>query len=295
MESAEEYPEGQRCLAAFSRIQGKKPFEEVKAAFEKMVFQAGFMFEFWESYVLYLLRQNMADWAYDAVSVAQEVYPDCLMLDRLGALCCLELADLGLAERHIKRFWGVNPWDPFIMLGYAQVAFKKQEYQLSAMLYGEYMEHGDTSYSVMQEYAVALAYLHRFEEAVQVYLRMDSSYGPRAAIFNNIGMALAGLGRFQEATEYCRKALNLDSAYTAAWDSLGFAYLRMGRYEDAIPVFLKAIELEPNFPDAWRHLLHAYHNAGDDEKLSGARSWVEGILPGELARFERERGKELLD
>ena len=295
MESVETSKDALRCLAIFESIQSNKPFKDVKESFEKIVSSTPCLWDFWNSYALYLLQHQIADLAYDIVGVARKMYPDCLMLDRLAALCCIELEDWDRAERHIKRFWGVNPWDPFILLGYARVAFKKQEYLLSAKLYGEYMEYGHWDYSDMQKYAIALANLHRYEEALSVYYRMESDYGPRAALFNNIGMALAGLGRLQEAAAYCLRALELDSTYSAAWDSLGFTYLMMGNYDDAIPALLKAIELEPNYSDAWRHILHAYHNSGKDEKLSGARALVADILPDELARFEREKGGILLD
>ena len=39
----------------------------------------------------------------------------------------------------------------------------------------------------------------------------------------------------------------------------------------------------------------AYDRAGLAEKLAGARAWVADILPGEVARFEKERGAELQD
>ena len=295
MESVETSKDALRCLAIFESIQSNKPFKDVKESFEKIVSSTPCLWEFWNSYALYLLQHQIADLAYDIVGVARKMYPDCLMLDRLAALCCIELEDWDRAERHIKRFWGVNPWDPFILLGYARVAYKKQEYLLSAKLYGEYMEYGHWDYSDMQKYAISLANLHRYEEALSVYYRMESDYGPRAALLNNIGMALAGLGRLQEAAAYCLRALELDSTYSAAWDSLGFTYLMMGHYDDAIPALLKAIELEPNYSDAWRHILHAYHNSGKDEKLSGARALVADILPDELARFEREKGGILLD
>lgn len=295
MESAENYPEGRKCLAVFHRIQGKKPFEDVKNAFEQMVGQACNMFEFWESYVLYLLGHDMADWAADALQVAQGKYPDCLMLDKLGALCCLELGKWDRAERHLKRYWGANPWDTFAMNAYAVVAIRKKSFALAAQLYEDCAEHGDLGYGDLLDYGLALFQTRCFTESLSIYKRLDASHGPRPTIFNNIGMALSALGRWQDAVPYCRRALESDPAYRFAWDSLGFAYLKGGQYEEAIPALLKAIELEPEYPDAWRHLLHAYDHSGLAEKLAGARKWVGNILPGEVERFERERGKDLVE
>ena len=295
MESAEEYPEGRKCLASFRRIQGQKPFEEVKKAFEQTVAHAGDMYEFWESYVLYLLDHDMADWASDALQVAQGKYSDCLMLDKLGALCCMELGEWDRAERHLKRYWGANSWDPFVILTYARVAIKKSDFPLAAQLYGDCVEHGCLGCGDMLDYGMALFLTRRCEAALSVFHKLESSNFLRSTIFNNIGMALAALGRWQEAAQYCRRALESDPSYRFAWDSLGFAHLKGGQYAEAIPALLKAVELEPNYPDAWRHLLHAYDRSGLAEKLAGARKWVGDTLPGEVERFERERWKDLLE
>ena len=295
MESAENYPEGLECLAVFRRIQGKKPFAEVKNAFEQMVGQAFDIFEFWESYVLYLLDHDMADWASDALQVVREKYPDCLMLDKLAALCCLELGEWERAERHLKRYWGANPWDPFAMLAYARVAIKQKDYPLACRLYGDCVEHGRLGCGDRLDYGLALCQTRRFEEALSIYKYLDCDEVPKAAIFNNIGMTLASLGRWQEAVQYCRTAIKLDPSYRSVWDSLGFAYFKGGQYDNAISALLKAIELEPDYPDAWRHLLHVYHSAGQTEKLAGAKVWVGDILPAELARFEKEKGMNIPD
>ena len=295
MESADNSPEGRECLAVFRRIQGKKPFEEVKNAFEQMVGQAFDIFEFWESYVLYLLGQDIADWASDALQVAQGKYPDCLMLDKLGALCCMELGEWDRAERHLKRYWGANPWDPFVILTYARVAIKKSDFPLAAQLYVDCVEHGCLGYGDMLDYGMALFLTRRCEAALSVFQKLESSNYLRSTIFNNIGMALAALGRWQEAVQYCRRSLESDPSYRFAWDSLGFAHLKGGQYAEAIPALLKAVELEPNYPDAWRHLLHAYHKNGDADRLEGAKTYVGRVLPDQLARFEREKGADILD
>ena len=76
---------------------------------------------------------------------------------------------------------------------------------------------------------------------------------------------------------------------------MGFVQLKSGNYREATRSFLKAVELNPAFPDAWRHLLHAYHKEGRTDRLEGAKSYVSRVLPDQLARFEREKGAELLD
>ena len=294
METATVSKEAMACLAAFERKQ-EEPFEIVKTAFETVVANTPELWEFWESYVLYLLRQDMQELAYDVIEVAQHQYPECRMIDRLGALCCMELGKWGRAELHLKRYWGVNPWDAFVMLAYARVAYHKKNYGLAADLFKECMEHGRLSSKDMLDCGEALFYARRLEESLSVFERAASRCNPHPLYLNNIGMTLASMGQYPEAVKYCRKALELDSTYRFAWDSLGYAYLKCGQYAEAIPALLKAIELEPTYPDAWRHLLHAYHKNGDAEHLEGAKTYVGRVLPDQLARFEKEKGADILD
>ena len=296
METAMSSKEAIACLAAFERKQENGPFESVQAAFEIVLAQTPGLWEFWESYVMYLLRQQeMPDLAYDVIEMAQRLYPECRMIDRLGALCCLERGDWNRAERHLKRYWEVNQWDAFIMLAYARVAIKKSDFLLAAALYGDCMEHGHLSFCDMADYGLALFHAKRLEESLDVFRRLASSCAPHPLVFNNIGMTLASIGQYPEAVKYCRRALELDPAFRFAWDSLGFAYLKAGQYGDAIPALLKAVELEPNYPDAWRHLLHAYQQNGDTDHLEGAKAYVRSVLPDELDRFEREKLMEIHD
>ncbi|NLX25545.1 MAG: tetratricopeptide repeat protein [Lentisphaerae bacterium] len=295
METATASKEAMACLVAFERKQDGEPFEFVKAAFEAMVAHAPWFWEFWESYVLYLLRQDMPDWACDVIAVAQRQYPECRMIDRLGILCGLERKDWGRAERHIKRYLEVNPWDDFAMMAYARVAYAKKDYALAADLFKECMEHGRLSSKDMMDCGEALFYARRQKESLDMFESMASHCDPHPLIFNNIGMTMASMGQYPEAVKYCRRALDLDSTFRFAWDSLGFAYLKGGQHADAIPALLKAIELEPNYPDAWRHLLHAYYKNGDADHLESAKAYVGRVLPEELARFEREKGKNIPD
>jgi tetratricopeptide (TPR) repeat protein len=296
METAMSSKEAMACLAAFERRQEDGPFESVKAAFEIVVAQTPWFWEFWESYVIYLLRQQeMPDLAYDVIEVAQRVYPECRMIDRIGILCCMEREDWSRAEWHLKRYWGVNPWDAFVMTSYSRVAYAKKDYALAADLYENCMEHGHLSVKDMLDYGESLFYARRQDESLGLFRSLAASCDPQPFLFNNIGMTLASLGQYPEAVKYCRRALELDPTYRFAWDSLGFAYLKAGQYGEAIQALLKAIELEPNYSEAWRHLLHAYLNSGDNDRLDGAKAYVAQVLPEHLARFEREKGTNIPD
>lgn len=295
METATSSKEAMACLESFERKQEDSAFEFVKATFQKIVSEVPEYWEFWESYVLYLLRNKMPDWAYDVIEIAQRQYPECRMIDRLGVLCCMDRQDWDRAEWHLKRYWGVNPWDAFVMTSYARVAYQKKDFVLAANLYGDCMEHGRLSTHNMLNYGESLFHARRQEESLAIYERVASSRDSDPLIFNNMGMALASMGQLSAAIKYCRHALELDSSYRYAWDSLGFTYLKSGQYGEAVSALLKAVELDPNYPDAWRHLLHAYDRLGDADKLAGARKWMMEILPKDVEQFDRERGKDLLD
>lgn len=285
--------EARKCLREFERTQQCQAPAEVDAAFITLAVAAPKYWEFWESYALYYLDQDNADRACNIVEEAQKRYPDCLMLDRLGAFCCFRRGDWDGVEKHAVRYREMNPWDSFATYALVTAAFEKKDYPLVAQLYRDCMDEPQASVTAMINCGVALFNLHRYEEALGLFMREKTRRPDSPQVLNNIGMALASMGRLDETVEYCQQALALDPAYRFAWDTLGFAHLKAGRYEEAIPALLKAIELEPNYPDAWRHLLHAYDRSGQAEKLAGAKTLVAGILPAEVARFEQEKGMDI--
>lgn len=252
----------------------------------------------WRAYwdlAMAAIRQGNPKKGYSVIRRAQKRYPASLNFDRLGADCCIELRDWALAEWHLKRLWGLNPWDPNLMLRYAGVAFSKGEYILSAKLYEDCMDCGSLNSAARSDYAVALYRIQRSREALAVLKELEKEDPQNTFVLNNIGFILASDGRPVEALHYCRRAVELDPDRESRWDSLGFAHLKLGNYPEATRAFLKAINLAPTFPDAWRHLLHAYQNGGKTDRLEGAKAYVGRVLPSELARFEREKGMDIIE
>lgn len=241
------------------------------------------------------LSQGEPKRAYHVVRRAQARYPDALHFDRLAADCAMDLKDWPRAEWHLKRLWGLNPWDPNLLSRYARVAFQMGDHALAGKLYEDCSEGMPLDFASQIDYGNSLHKTGRGREALAVFRDLEKCNPGSATLLNNIGFVLAGLGRPLEALDCCRRALELEPGREAFWDSLGFVQLKMQNYREAARAFLKAVELNPSFPDAWRHLLHAYDRSGQAEKLAGARKWVGGILPGEVERFEKERGTDIPD
>lgn len=295
MKSVKSSMEARECLAAFERIQQSQMFADVESAFKTMVKATPEYWEFWESYATYCLDQDQTELACEVVNMAQKQYPDCLMLDRLGAFCCLKHGDWNGVVKHAVRYRELNPWDNFAAYALSSAAFEIKDYSQAAQLYEECNEHKCLSEMSMINWGVALFSLHRHEEALKLFKKAAAIKPDCSLALNNIGMTLASMGQVDEAVVCCRRVVEMDPAFRFAWDTLGFAHLKAGRYEQAIPALLKAVELEPIYPDAWRHLLHAYARSGQAEKFTGAKAWVAGILPDEVARYEKEQGTDIQD
>jgi len=272
-----------------------KEFQEAERLLEGLLREEWEYWPVWEELIYCLFRKGDPSAAYDVVLRGMKKYPDCLWFDRFGYECCMGMEDWSCAEGHLKRSWGLNPWDPLLMIRYATLAFRLEEYPLAAMLYEGCCEHGTLHVSRLTDYGVALSRIGRLKEALVVFKEIESIGDPDPMFLNNTGMMLASLGHPLEALDYCRRGLEMDPSISPLWDSLGFTHLKLGQYEEAEKAFLKAIELEEQYPDAWRHLLHIYYLTDRHETLKKTRARVGYYLPKEVERFEREKGKELLD
>ena len=254
--------------------------------------------EFWRAdwdLALLALKEGDPKRAYEVTRTAQRKFPDGLAFDRVGADCAIQLKDWRRAEWHLKRLWGINPWDPHLLSRYARVAFELKDYALATKLYEECRESAAPAQHVQFKYGVALGKSRRVREALALFKQMEKEEPKNALLLHHIGILLAGSGRPLEALDYCRRALALSPDRARLWDGLGFAHLKIRKYPEAAKAFLKAATLNPAFRDAWRHLLHAYHNGGERERLEGAKAYVQSAWPEQLARFEQEKGRELFD
>lgn len=270
-------------------------YEEGEALLEEMLVRwPDFWRAYWDLTMSAMANDNHRK-AYAAVRRAQIQFPHSLNFDRLGADCAIQFKDWRRAEWHLKRLWGLNPWDPNLMIRYAWVAYEQQSYGLAAKLYEECAEHLPLSWPARFKYGMALSKINRIGDALALFKEMERDDPGNALLLNNIGMLLAGTGRPLEGLNYCWRALEANPDMDCIWDTLGFAHMKTHNYREAAQALLKAVDLNPNFPDAWRHLLHVYHKADDPERLAGAKAYVGQVMPDQLARFETEIGMDLVD
>jgi tetratricopeptide (TPR) repeat protein len=243
----------------------------------------------WGPLMSCLLEQGRHRQAYAMVQDIQRRHADCPLVDRLGVRCGMENRDWVRAEWHLKRLWGLNPWDPFYTLQYATVAFETRNYPLAVRLYEDCAEQANLHDNDRIHYGVALGKLGRHQQALDILMELDDEDDPAPELLQHIGALLIAAGRPRDGLAYGRRAVELDDQSSSAWDSLGLAHLKLGNLAEATAAFLKAIHLHQESPSAWRHLLHAYHRGGQVDKLEGAKAFTRQTLPGELARFEREK------
>lgn len=250
---------------------------------------------FWEPLVENLLDSEDPEGAYEVVHKGQSRYPDCLLFDRLGFRCCMDLKLYIQAERHAKRLMDLNPWGPLEMLQYADVSSKMGNNALAARLHQECAEHRGLSQSRQVELGVVLARSGQVPEAISVFRRLIEEGDPHPLALNNIGMLLAGAGQLDDALDFSRQALAKEESISCLWDTMGFIQMKLGDQAEAERALLKAVSLNPMDPDAWRHLLHVYHRSGQAEKLAKTSARVGYYLPEELKRFERERDNDIME
>jgi predicted Zn-dependent protease len=276
-------------------LQADEKLEEAEILLEGLLARWPGFWRAYEDLAANALAQNDPKKAYAVVRRAQKRFPDGLNFDRVAVDCCVWLEDWRRAEWHLKRLWGLNPWDPNLKRRYAKVAFEQKDYALAVKLYEECAEQAPLSKRMQTDLGVALAKINRVPAALALFKELEKEGEKSALLFNNIGILLASAGRPLEGLDYVRRALALGPDRVCAWDSLGFAHLKIGNYSEAAKAFLKTIELSPAYPDAWRHLLHAYHRGGEAERLEGAKAYVRRLLPEQLARFEKEQGTDIPD
>jgi hypothetical protein len=132
MKSVDRSASARECLAAFERIQQSLTFADVESAFKTMVAATPEYWEFWESYATYCLDQDQTELACEVVKMAQKQYPECLILDRLGAFCCLKHGDWKGVVKHAIRYRELNPWDHFAAYALSAAAFEMKEYSRAA-------------------------------------------------------------------------------------------------------------------------------------------------------------------
>ena len=146
----------------------------------------------------------------------------------------------------------------------------------------------------------------RFEEAVDLFLKVRERFPESVETFYNLGVAYLRLGRTDSAVEALERAVQLKPDAAEPYLALGESYVVLGRTGEAEEAFVRAVALDPGNPGTLLDLGILYYK-GDkidealgcfekaiqlDPKLAAARyqaglaSVRKGDLPKAVAYFE---------
>ena len=227
---------------------------------------------------------------------AQKRFPDGLNFDRVGVDCCVRLEDWRRAEWHLKRLWGLNPWDPNLKRRYAKVAFAQKDYALAVKLYEECAEQAPLSKKMRINLAVALAKLNRVPAALALFKELEKEGENSAPLLNNIGILLASAGRPLEGLDYCRRALALGHGSGIRVGQPGIRPSENRELCGGREGVSEDDRIEPGLSGLPGDICcMPITGAGNAERLEGAKAYVQRVLPEQLARFEKEKGTDFPD
>jgi tetratricopeptide (TPR) repeat protein len=132
--------------------------------------------------------------------------------------------------------------------------------------------------------AVALAGLHREDEAgphLEKAIALNPEY---VEALSNYGGLLARRGRFSEALAHLGRASSLNPGYAEAWSNLGTCRALMGDDAAARSAFQKANEVDPSYAKGWLIRAEFEGRKGDPEQalVFADRAGAAGFAGSEL-------------
>jgi Tfp pilus assembly protein PilF len=106
----------------------------------------------------------------------------------------------------------------------------------------------------MNNWAIVLERLHRYQEAEEVYRRALAILPDDASLNTNLGLLLENQGDLAEAEQYQRRALALSPESAEIASNAAGLFARIGQEQEAEALYRKAIALNPNFSTAHSNL-----------------------------------------
>jgi tetratricopeptide (TPR) repeat protein len=106
----------------------------------------------------------------------------------------------------------------------------------------------------MNNWAIVLERLHRYQEAEEVYRQALAILPDDASLNTNLGLLLENRGQPAEAEQYQRYALALSPESAEIASNAAGLLAKIGREEEAEALYRKAIALNPNFSTAHSNL-----------------------------------------
>ncbi len=171
----------------------------------------------------------------------------CVHLDRQGAAAT--------AERLLRRAQADRPQDFWINLVLAnQLASVRAatpgRLEEAVGFYRAALVQRPRSDTVLLNFGVALALLHRPGEAEQAFRKVLEVRGPYAPAYTNLGCVLGRQQRLTDAEQACRQAIALEPDYAEAHNNLGNVLMSQGKLPEAEGELRRAIALNTSNAEA---------------------------------------------
>ncbi|MBW2691917.1 MAG: tetratricopeptide repeat protein [Deltaproteobacteria bacterium] len=237
------------------------------------------------AYEAYLLGQHrMAKLTIAAMLEATNYFHKAIELDSNYAL-----AYVGLADSYIHQAdWGRAPRAE--TLDKAQVAVGKAlelddrlgeaynslggikdvrgDFEGAEAAYQRALELNPNYATTYHWYGALLhAKLHRFEEALPLFLRAAELDPLSAMILSSVGAALESLGRFEEALVWYERSLELDPMLDGVNQNIGFYHWSVtGKLDQAVVWYRRAASLDPEQPAFANMLGVVFLDLGDPDE-----------------------------
>lgn len=201
-------------------------------------------------------------------------------LERLAGLEAMQHRDYRLAASHYRAAVRLDPHHglKYRNLGLALHFLERQDEAIQ--VYQEAIRLDPQLAPAHNDLALLLSRERRqHEEAIQL-LHQAVKIDPREKVYRyNLARIYLILWKYPEAVQAFREVLELDPNSALACFSLGWALAQQGRLAEAAGAFEKALQINPNYPEACFELGAAYEGQGLLDKAAAMYSNCLALAP----------------
>ena len=159
-----------------------------------------------------------------------------------------------------------DPENKWFKVLYARIAKANEQYDEYIVVYEELVNDYPRDLDFLQELAFAYYYIGNYENAVQVFTRMEDFIGINEALSTQIAELYDKLGNTEAAIAEYEKLINYDPNEVRHYALLAEYSSKTDNNEKAIWAYKKIIELNPDDPYVHISLAEFYRNQGDEPK-----------------------------
>ena len=239
-----------------------------------------------EAYRLYLLgKQKLNERTGESIQNGLSYFQDAIELDPEFALAYVGIADcytliagaefgslplekaIGLAKDAINNALQLDNTLAEAYNALAYLEFRLEwDWKAAENNFKKAIELKPGYASAYERYALYLALLGRYDEALPLMLRANELDPLSASVSTGIGRIYHFSGQYNKAIEQYKKTLKMYPDYAEALFALGLSYSYSKRYELAIPTLQKALELSNGRLVIQVALARAYTGSGNNEE-----------------------------